>query len=69
MIARPHLVPLFSLFLVLTGLVMAQRRFGGGGNRSGLSWGGGRLSDTTRTAREMPSGSTGTPTWDESARI
>ncbi len=42
------------LFLLLAGLVMAQRR-----------WGRGWYTDTEnyRTAREIPSHSTGTPTW------
>ena len=48
-------IPVVSLFLVVTGLVMAQRRFGYGG------WGGGW--DGVKTAREIPSGSTGTPLW------
>lgn len=49
-----RLVPVLSLFLVLAGIVMAQRRFGARG-----SW-----SDQIRTAREEPSGSTGTPMWE-----
>src|SRR5215216_6083135 len=53
-------IPIVSLFLVLSGLVLAQRRFG---SRGGGGWGGG-WSDTTRTAREEPSGSTGTPMWE-----
>lgn len=52
-----RLVPLIALFVVLSGLVMAQRRFGGGGGSR--AWYGGE----PRTAREMPSGSTGTPEW------
>lgn len=51
-------VPTLSLFLVLAGMVMAQRQFGGGGRRGWGGWGG-----DTRTAREEPSGSTGTPEW------
>lgn len=56
-------VPLLSLFLVLAGLVMAQRR--GGGRGFGRGWGGGEsyITDDTRTAREAPSHSTGTPVW------
>jgi hypothetical protein len=51
-------VPTLSLFLVLSALLLAQQRFGG---RSGWgrSWG----NDGARTAREEPSGSTGTPMW------
>lgn len=45
-----RLTPFLILFLVLAGLVMAQRRWGWG-------WEG------ARTAREIPSGSTGTPMW------
>lgn len=54
---RKHL--LFGLFLIVSGLVVAQRRggFGGGGGESG--W----ISEETRTAREVASHSTGTPTW------
>jgi hypothetical protein len=52
-------VILFVL-LATAGLVMAQRRFRGG-------WGGGEgynpEYETCRTAREVPSHSTGTPTW------
>jgi hypothetical protein len=52
-------VPTLSLFLVIASLVMAQRRFGGGfGGRGGLFGG-----DSIRTARELESGSTGTPLW------
>ncbi len=48
------------LFLVFTGLVVAQRgqRRGGGGGGEG-SW----VSEETRTAREIASHSTGTPMW------
>lgn len=52
-------VPLLCLFLVLSGIVLAQRRFGRGGG-----WGeGGWAAEGARTAREIPSHSTGTPTW------
>src|SRR5688572_15297035 len=52
-------VPLVALFLVVSGIVLAQRRTGGGGgNRS--SWSG---MGEIQTARQMPSGSTGTPEW------
>ena len=49
-----------SLFLVLTGLLLAQRRYGGG-----WRYGGGEsyIPDRTRTAREVASHSTGTPDW------
>jgi hypothetical protein len=53
-----RIVPTLSLFLVLAGMVMAQRQFGGGGGRRGGGWGA-----DVRTAREEPSGSTGTPEW------
>lgn len=53
-------IPLFSLFVVLAGLVMAQR-YGRGGSWGGDSgWG---RSDP-RTAREIPTHSTGTPLWE-----
>lgn len=52
-----RLVPTISLFVVLAGVLVAQRRWGGYG------WGGGWANDTTKTAREVPSGSTGTPEW------
>ena len=51
-------VPLISFFLVLSGLVMAQRRYG-----PSRGWGGGGWSSDATKARELPSGSTGTPTW------
>ena len=46
-------VPLISLFLVISGMVMAQRGFGRRG------W----MSENVKTPRELPSGSTGTPEW------
>jgi hypothetical protein len=59
-----RLVPFFSLFLVVASLVLAQRRFGGSrGGGGGGGWGGGWSGDNIRTARELPSGSTGTPVW------
>ena len=58
---RRRLAQILALFLVLCALVMAQRRsrggFGGGGD-------GGYGGDGVRTAREMPSHSTGTPVWE-----
>ena len=53
---------LIPLFLVVSGLVVAQRRggFGGGG---GYSEGGGWISEDTRSPREVASHSTGTPMW------
>jgi hypothetical protein len=54
-----RLTPVILLFLVVSGLVMAQRRYG-----SRSYGGGGWPGDNTRTARELPSGSTGTPTWE-----
>lgn len=69
-----RLVPLVSLFLVLTAMVMAQRRFGGRGfggrgrddDGSGGTWTeGGRtfIGPEVRTAREVESHSTGTANW------
>jgi hypothetical protein len=62
-----RLIPALSLFLVISGMLMAQRRFGrgGGGGRGGWGgWGGESwIPDTARTAREVPSHSTGTPIW------
>jgi hypothetical protein len=46
-----RLLPALVLFVALAGIVMAQRRYGYG-------------SEGIRTAREVPTGSTGTPTWD-----
>ncbi len=46
------LLPLLLVFLTVAGAVMAQRRIGWGGERDGI-----------RTAREIPTGSTGTPEW------
>lgn len=58
-------VPLVSLFLVLTAMVMAQRRYGGGGGRrGGGGWGESYIPDGARTAREVESHSTGTPLWN-----
>jgi hypothetical protein len=56
--SQKRFIPVISLFLVLSGIVLAQRRFGSRGG-----WGGG-WSDGIRTAREEPSGSTGTPMWE-----
>lgn len=50
-----RLIAALSVFVLLAGLLLAQRRYYGGGG-----WGG---SDNLRTARELPSGSTGTPVW------
>lgn len=55
-----RLVPTLSLFLVVAGMVLAQRS---GGFR-GWGWRGEGGGDTrTQTAREIGSHSTGTPTW------
>lgn len=59
---------LILLFLALAlGVVLAQRRGGFGGRgfggRGGTSSEGGWISDDARTAREVPSHSTGTPNW------
>ena len=63
-------VTLLSLFLMLAGLVLAQRRTGGGGRGRGFGgWGGGEsyIPDSARTAREVESHSTGTPVWTNRA--
>lgn len=52
-------VPLIALFLVVTGIVMAQRRFGRGWGIRGESW----VGEDERTPREVPTHSTGTPMW------
>jgi hypothetical protein len=60
---------LILLILALAlGVVLAQRRGGFGGRFGGRSGGGtysegGWISDDARTAREVPSHSTGTPNW------
>jgi hypothetical protein len=53
------IILLFSF--IVAALVVAQR-FGGFGGRRGFGGGGGGF-ETARTAREIPSGSTGTPVW------
>jgi hypothetical protein len=53
------IILLFSF--IVAALVVAQR-FGGFGGRRGFGGYGGAF-ETARTAREIPSGSTGTPTW------
>jgi hypothetical protein len=57
-----RLLLLFSGLAVLSAVLFAQSRFGR--SRSG-GWGGG--GDSLRSARELPSGSTGTPTWENPA--
>jgi hypothetical protein len=52
--------------LLTAGLVVAQRRFGGGRGGWG-GWGEGWVGPDTRTAREVPSHSTGTPVWTNPA--
>jgi hypothetical protein len=52
--------PILLLLLVISGFVMAQTR---GFRRPGYYGEGGWATDTTRTARELPSHSTGTPLW------
>ena len=54
---------IFLILICALGVVLAQqRRFRGGGG--GGEWGeGGWINDDTRTAREVPSHSTGTPNW------
>ena len=49
-----------AIFLTLTGLSLAQRRGGDRGNEGGY----GVWSNEIKTAREQPSGSTGTPMWE-----
>ena len=50
------------LLLSCASLLLAQRRFRGSSGRGG--WGeGGWIGDDVRTAREVPSHSTGTPNW------
>jgi len=46
---------MLMLFTVCSGLLLAQRWYGGGE--------GGFIDETTKTAREVASHSTGTPTW------
>lgn len=53
-----RLVPVLSVFLVVSAVVLAQSRFGRRGWGEG-GWGG----NGARTAREIPSHSTGTPEW------
>ncbi len=53
-----RLVPVLSVFLVVSAVVLAQSRFGRRGWGEG-GWGG----SGARTAREVPSHSTGTPEW------
>ena len=52
-----------SLCSVLAGLAMAQRPYGRGSRGGGFGGGGGSRNGDARTAREIPSGSTGTPEW------
>jgi len=47
---------MLMLFTVCSGLLLAQRWYGGGGE-------GGFIDESTKTAREVASHSTGTPTW------
>ncbi len=55
--------------ILLAGIAVAQRRRGGGrfgGGGRGYGWGGeggSYVTEDTRTAREVPSHSTGTPNW------
>lgn len=58
-----RLLPGLLVFLALAALGLAQRRGGFGGGRGGWGGEGGWVSDSTRTAREMPTHSTGTPLW------
>ena len=50
------------MFVLLAGLVMAQRRRGGFGGYGGYGEGG-YIPEEIRTAREVPSHSTDTPEW------
>jgi hypothetical protein len=56
-------IPKLSIFLVIAVVVMAQRNFGG---RSRGGGGGYYGRDDTMRPRDLPSGSTGTPTWENS---
>ena len=57
-----RLVPTLVVFGVIGAAVMAQSRFGRGRGYGGYGEGG-YASDSSRTAREIPSHSTGTPVW------
>jgi hypothetical protein len=56
-----RLGPACSLFLVVAVLVMGQRSFGGRDGRFSRGWGG---RDDLQKPRDEPSGSTGTPMWE-----
>jgi len=56
-------IPTLSLFLVIAVMVMAQRSFGG---RTGRGGGGYYGRDDVMRPRDEPSGSTGTPMWENS---
>lgn len=59
--SRKTILPTLVLALLAGGVVLAQRR---GGRFGGGQYGeGGWISDDARTAREIPSHSTGTPNW------
>jgi len=58
-----RLLPGLLVFCVLAALGWAQRRGGSGGGRGGWGGEGGWVNESTRTAREMPTHSTGTPLW------
>lgn len=51
-----HIPGFLFLFLIITGFALAQRGYRG--------WGESYVPDHTRTAREVPSHSTGTPSWE-----
>ena len=55
------------LFLLLTGLLMAQRFGGRRGGFGGYGGEGGYIPESAQTAREVPSHSTGTPEWSNPA--
>ncbi len=57
-----RLWPIAGLFVLGAGFLLAQRQFGFGGYPG---WG--RRYDDVKTAREIPTGSTGTPLWTNPA--
>src|SRR4030095_5641591 len=53
----------FLIFALAASAVLAQRRGRGGGYRDGWYGGESWISEDAQTAREVPTHSTGTPTW------
>ena len=58
-----RLVPALVFFVVIGAVVMAQSRYGRSRGGFGGYGEGGYATDSTSTAREVPSHSTGTPVW------